>query len=69
MADINTLEKSVLESQAKFAAWEQKWREDKLLPLLKKTAKVKFSALTPEQKELIKQTDPKNYKIISELLE
>lgn len=66
MPDIESIENSIMNSQARYMEWERHWRETKMMPMLKSTLKARYNAITPEMKDKLKKDDPKLHEFVME---
>ena len=66
--DIQQMESAILEGQARFERWKQAFEAQLVMPYAMDALRELMGTLTPEQKEQLKQSDPKAFKQVMRMI-
>ena len=66
--DIQQMESAILEGQARFERWKQAFEAQLVMPYAMDALRELMGTLTPEQKEQLRQSDPKAFQQVMRMI-
>ena len=66
--DMQQMESAILEGQARFERWKQAFEAQLVLPYAMDALRELIGTLTPEQTEMLRQSDPKAYQQVMKMI-